>query len=71
VLLSAVGGLLGIAIGITAAIGMSKLAGWTTLVTPEAVLLSFGFAAVVGIFFGYYPAHKASELNPIEALRYE
>jgi putative ABC transport system permease protein len=71
VLLSAAGGLIGIAIGIGASIGMAQLAGWTTLVTPEAVLLSFGFAAVVGIFFGYYPAHKASLLNPIEALRYE
>jgi putative ABC transport system permease protein len=71
VLLSAAGGLIGIAIGIGASLGMAQLAGWTTLVTPQAVLLSFGFAAVVGIFFGYYPAHKASELNPIEALRYE
>ncbi len=71
VLMSAVGGLLGILIGIGSSVGLAKFAGWSTLVTPEAVILSFGFAAIIGVFFGFYPARKASQLDPIEALRYE
>jgi putative ABC transport system permease protein len=71
VLLSVVGGIIGILIGIGASIGLSQAAGWTTVVTPDAIVLSFGFAAVIGIFFGYYPARKASHLDPIESLRYE
>jgi putative ABC transport system permease protein len=71
VVLSLVGGLIGVLIGV----GMSKFAGgqsgWRTIVQPESVLLAFVFAAAVGIFFGYYPARKASGLDPIEALRYE
>ncbi len=70
-LLSAVGGILGIILGSGAGALLSRLAGWATLVTPEAILISFSFSAAVGIFFGYYPARKASQLDPIEALRYE
>ncbi len=71
VLLSVVGGIIGILIGMGGSIGLSKLAGWSTIVTAQAIVLSFGFAALVGVFFGYYPARKASQLDPIEALRYE
>ncbi|MGH2460451.1 MAG: ABC transporter permease [Chloroflexota bacterium] len=71
VLLSVVGGVLGILIGMGGSVGLSKLAGWDAVVTVQAVVLSFGFAALVGVFFGYYPARKASQLDPIDALRYE
>jgi putative ABC transport system permease protein len=71
VLLSLVGGLLGVAIGIGTSVGLAQFANWNTLVTPESVFMSFGFAALVGVFFGFYPARKASQLDPIEALRYE
>jgi len=70
-LMSVLGGIVGIVLGLGAADGLSRLAGWQTIVSPTALLLSFGFAATVGIFFGYYPARKAAQLNPIEALRYE
>src|SRR5207248_5647144 len=55
VLLSAVGGLLGVLIGVGSSVGLARFAGWSTLVTPEAVLLFFGFAAIIGVFFGFYP----------------
>jgi len=69
--LSIVGGLLGIGIGAGGAVILSKLAKWTLIVTPSSILMSVGFSATVGILFGYWPARKASDLSPIEALRYE
>lgn len=71
IVLSVVGGGLGILLGIASSYFISRLAGWTTIVTPLSILLAFGFAATVGIFFGYYPARKAAQLEPVEALRYE
>ncbi|MCK7489705.1 MAG: FtsX-like permease family protein [Anaerotruncus sp.] len=74
IVLSLMGGFIGIAVGV----GASKLlkhikmfASMNTVVSPESVVLAFGFAAAIGIFFGFYPARKASRLDPIEALRYE
>ena len=71
VLLSAIGGIAGILAGIGASQSISALAGWPTLVSLNAIVGGFLFSAAVGIFFGYYPARKASLLNPIDALRYE
>ena len=71
VLLSVIGGVAGIVIGVAFSKAISLLAGWPTLISPAAIAGGFIFSAVVGIFFGYYPARRASLLNPIEALRYE
>jgi putative ABC transport system permease protein len=71
VILAITGGAVGIVFGAGGAILTSQLAGWTTVISPSAVFLAFGFSAAVGVFFGYYPARKASRMDPIEALRYE
>ena len=70
-MLSMIGGLIGVAIGIVGAHIMHTLAGMNIAITASSILLSLGFSAAIGIGFGYYPAYKASLLNPIDALRYE
>lgn len=69
--LSSLGGLIGIIFGIFTSKLVSYYGGWPSLVSPPSIAVAFLFSNVVGIFFGYYPARKASRLNPIEALRYE
>jgi putative ABC transport system permease protein len=69
--LSMIGGMVGIIVGFSGSKLVTAIAGWSTVVSPFSVLLAFGFSGLVGIFFGFYPAYKASLLNPIEALRYE
>jgi ABC-type antimicrobial peptide transport system permease subunit len=69
--LSMVGGLAGVLLGIAAANLISSLAGWPSLLSPPAILGAFLFSGAVGVFFGFYPARKASRLDPITALRYE
>ena len=71
VTLSLFGGLIGVGVGLTGAYGAAYVAEWRTLIQFDAILVAFGFAGTVGIFFGFYPARKASRLDPIEALRYE
>jgi putative ABC transport system permease protein len=69
--LSLLGGGIGIALGFGLAEGMSRWMSWPAVVPLNAVLMSFGFSAATGIFFGFYPAQKAAQLNPIDALRFE
>ncbi len=69
--LSTLGGLIGIIIGVAGAYTVGDLNSWPIYVTPISVIVSFGFSAFVGIFFGFYPALRASRLNPIDCLRYE
>jgi putative ABC transport system permease protein len=69
--LSLIGGVIGVILGLGGSVGMATLGDWPTVIRPESILLAFGFAAAVGIFFGYYPARKAARFDPIEALRYE
>jgi len=71
VLTSLLGGIIGILFGLGVSQLIGLIAKWNTPVVPGAIMLAFGFSAIVGIFFGYYPARRAANLDPIEALRYE
>jgi putative ABC transport system permease protein len=69
--LSCLGGMIGIAIGVTGALVAATVQEWPAVISLDSVLVAFVFSAAVGVFFGFYPARKASQLDPIEALRYE
>jgi len=71
VTLSLIGGVIGIVTGLGTSMAISHFAEWRVDISPEAIAMAFGFAAAVGVFFGFYPARKAARLDPIDALRYE
>src|SRR5512142_497647 len=71
VVMSVLGGIVGLLVGYGGATLLGRITGWTTVVPLSAVFIAVGFSAGVGVFFGYYPARKAAALNPIQALRYE
>src|SRR5215510_5125177 len=71
VILCMLGGLIGVIAGIGLSLTIARVMGWPSFVSPQAASIAFLFSAATGIFFGYYPAHKAASLDPIEALRYE
>ena len=71
VMLSLIGGMIGIAIGTFGAKMIADTFQWPTRVSSNAIAVAFGFSAIIGIFFGYYPARQAARLDPIEALRFE
>jgi putative ABC transport system permease protein len=69
--LSLLGGLIGVALGIGGSHLIAETGDWPVLIEPQAIMMAVGFSAAVGVFFGFYPARKASKLDPIDALRYE
>lgn len=70
-LLSVMGGIIGVGLGVVASNVVEQVLGWPVLITTNSIVLSFMFCTVIGVFFGWYPARKASALNPIDALRHE
>ena len=71
IVMSVLGGAIGVAIGFAGSNILSQLTGWNTVTSPTTIMIALAFSAGVGIFFGFYPARKAAALNPIEALRHE
>ena len=71
IVISVTGGLIGIGLGVVSSLVITALLHWPTLISQSSIVLSFLVCAITGVFFGYYPALKASRLDPIEALRYE
>ena len=71
VVISFLGGGIGVLMGIAISKIVSNIGGWETIVSTQSILLAFGFSVGIGIFFGFYPANKAANMNLIEALRYE
>jgi ABC-type antimicrobial peptide transport system permease subunit len=70
-MLCLLGGLLGVGVGVLLAVGIGTLAEWPIWVSQASIALGFAFSGAIGVFFGFYPAHKAALLDPIEALRFE
>ena len=70
-IISVTGGLIGVVLGVGLAKIISIYAKWTTIVSLKAIIMAFGVSAIVGVIFGMYPARKAADLNPVDALRYE
>jgi putative ABC transport system permease protein len=71
VVLSGAGGLIGIALGIGGALALASAMGWPFVFSPFWVLVAFGISMAIGVIFGFYPARKAAQMNPIDALRFE
>jgi len=71
IVLSLLGGSLGVLAGVMGAVAVANILRWPVEIRPQAILLAVVFSALVGVFFGFYPARKAARLDPIEALRYE
>jgi putative ABC transport system permease protein len=69
--LSLAGGAIGVTLGLVVSQVLTRSLGWPTLITTGSVAIAFAFAGAVGVFFGYYPARRAANLDPIDALRYE
>jgi putative ABC transport system permease protein len=71
IVMSLLGGIIGICFGVAGSSLVSKIAGWPTFITTNSIIIAVFFSMIVGVFFGFYPARKASMLHPIDALRYE